>query len=237
MLMVLYMEHARPAPSNNAEYCDGAEASHGRERGASSFVDRALFEEFMRTRDRCRGALVALNGRVMIMNGTAGELLNPAERPRLWRVAKEAVAQGSPQISELCLSHGKSVTASLRPVVRDGRAIGVIVQFPVPVRGSSAAPRAVGKGLSREAAGWADLTRTERQVAQVVAGGLTNREAGRRVFMSPHTVDAHLRHIFRKLDINSRVELARIVGEQEPSLGRQDTEERGGLAVPWSLLG
>jgi DNA-binding CsgD family transcriptional regulator len=234
MFMVLYMEQARPAPSDNVGYFDGAEAPRP-EGAATSFVDRALFEEFMRTRDKCRGALVALNGRLMIMNASAGELLNPAERPRLWKVGKDAIAQGSPQIRELCLGHGKSVMASHRPVVRDGTAIGVIVQFSVP--DNSPAPLAVGEGVSRPPAGWADLTRTERQVAQVVATGLTNREAGRRVFMSPHTVDAHLRHIFRKLDINSRVELARIVGEQEAAARRQDTEERGGTGVQWSLLG
>ncbi len=177
---------------------------------------------------------VALNGRLMIMNATAGALLNPAERPRLWKVAKDAIGQGSPQIRELRLSHGKSVMASHRPVVKDGTAIGVIVQFSAP--GTSPAPRAISEGVSRDPAGWADLTRTERQVAQVVAGGLTNREAGRRVFMSPHTVDAHLRHIFRKLDINSRVELARIVGEQEPAPGRRDAAERGGAGVQWSRL-
>ena len=46
-----------------------------------------------------------------------------------------------------------------------------------------------------------------------MASGHTNREVGRELFMSPHTVDAHLRHIFRKLDVNSRVDLARLVGE------------------------
>jgi DNA-binding CsgD family transcriptional regulator len=35
-----------------------------------------------------------------------------------------------------------------------------------------------------------------------------------RLFLSPHTVDAHLRHIYRKLGIASRVELARMVTEQ-----------------------
>jgi DNA-binding CsgD family transcriptional regulator len=46
-----------------------------------------------------------------------------------------------------------------------------------------------------------------------VAEGLTNREIATRLFLSPHTVDAHLRHIFGKLDIGSRVELARMVAE------------------------
>jgi DNA-binding CsgD family transcriptional regulator len=47
---------------------------------------------------------------------------------------------------------------------------------------------------------------------------LTNREVAVRLFLSPHTIDAHLRHIFRKLDIDSRVELARIVAEHGEEL-------------------
>jgi DNA-binding CsgD family transcriptional regulator len=39
---------------------------------------------------------------------------------------------------------------------------------------------------------------------------LTNRQAAERLFMSPYTVDTHLRSIFRKLAVNSRVELTRI---------------------------
>ena len=61
--------------------------------------------------------------------------------------------------------------------------------------------------------GWSSLTESEHSVADLVAQGLTNREAATRLLLSPHTVDAHLRHIFRKLDIRSRVELARLVTE------------------------
>jgi DNA-binding CsgD family transcriptional regulator len=59
--------------------------------------------------------------------------------------------------------------------------------------------------------GWGSLTDTELATAELVAEGLTNREVGQQLFMSPHTVDAHLRHIFRKLHISSRIELTRIV--------------------------
>ena len=48
-------------------------------------------------------------------------------------------------------------------------------------------------------------------MTELVANGLTNREVATRLFLSPHTVDSHLRHIFRKLDINSRVDLVRLV--------------------------
>jgi len=45
-------------------------------------------------------------------------------------------------------------------------------------------------------------------VSVLVAEGLTNRDVGRRLYMSPHTVNTHLRHIFGKLSITSRAALA-----------------------------
>ncbi|MGW5135525.1 LuxR C-terminal-related transcriptional regulator [Streptomyces sp. NPDC004135] len=62
----------------------------------------------------------------------------------------------------------------------------------------------------RPATGWASLTDTERAVADLVAQGLTNRETADLMFLSPYTVNFHLRQIFRKLSITSRVELARM---------------------------
>jgi DNA-binding CsgD family transcriptional regulator len=63
----------------------------------------------------------------------------------------------------------------------------------------------------RPVEGWASLTPTERQVAENVAQGMTNRVVAERMRLSPHTIDVHLRHIFRKLNIKSRVALARVV--------------------------
>jgi DNA-binding CsgD family transcriptional regulator/tetratricopeptide (TPR) repeat protein len=63
----------------------------------------------------------------------------------------------------------------------------------------------------RPVCGWASLTDTECSVAGLVAEGLTNRQVAGRMFLSPHTIDFHLRQIFRKLDIGSRVELTRQV--------------------------
>lgn len=70
-----------------------------------------------------------------------------------------------------------------------------------------------GPRADRPAAGWLSLTTAERQVATIVAEGLTNAQVADRLFVSRHTVDFHLRKVFRKLDIRSRVELARLVLE------------------------
>ena len=66
----------------------------------------------------------------------------------------------------------------------------------------------------RPVQGWASLTDTELGIAELVAEGLTNRQAAERMFISAHTVAFHLRQIFRKLSIGSRVELARLTAER-----------------------
>jgi DNA-binding CsgD family transcriptional regulator len=45
-------------------------------------------------------------------------------------------------------------------------------------------------------------------VSELVAEGLTNREVARRLHISPHTVNTHLRHVFQKLAVSTRTELA-----------------------------
>jgi ketoreductase RED2 len=61
--------------------------------------------------------------------------------------------------------------------------------------------------------GWESLTPAEHRVAEAVAAGLTNAEVARRLFVSPYTVDYHLRQIFLKLGISSRVQLAALLGQ------------------------
>lgn len=53
-----------------------------------------------------------------------------------------------------------------------------------------------------------DLTPQELQIARLLAGGKTTREAAAAIFVSPKTVEYHLRHVYQKLEIHSREELA-----------------------------
>jgi ATP/maltotriose-dependent transcriptional regulator MalT len=69
----------------------------------------------------------------------------------------------------------------------------------------------------RPVEGWPSLTSTERRVSQLVAGGMTNSEAADAMSLSRFTVDFHLRQIFRKLRIRSRVDLTRRALEQDAS--------------------
>lgn len=60
----------------------------------------------------------------------------------------------------------------------------------------------------RPATGWDSLTPTELRIAALVAEGLSNPEIGTRLFISRRTVQTHVSHIFSKLGVSSRTELA-----------------------------
>jgi len=65
-----------------------------------------------------------------------------------------------------------------------------------------------GGGRKRPATGWASLTPAELEVVRLVSEGLRNDAIARRLFITPGTVKVHLSHIFAKLGITSRAELA-----------------------------
>ncbi|WP_121438025.1 helix-turn-helix transcriptional regulator [Actinomadura pelletieri] len=77
----------------------------------------------------------------------------------------------------------------------------------------------------RPASGWASLTGAEQRISGLVAQGLTNQKIADQLFISAHTVAFHLRQVFRKLDVRSRVELARQVLEHSDDLPRAHSKD------------
>ena len=84
-----------------------------------------------------------------------------------------------------------------------------MAEFVGEVAGGPGVKAEAGPGRTRRpATGWEALTDAERRVARLVAGGLANREVAECLFVSRYTVETHLKHVFAKLGVASRVELA-----------------------------
>ena len=104
----------------------------------------------------------------------------------------------------------------LRAADTDGT---VRYRLPAIVREHGAALRSRDSGADQEGAEyagrWRLLTPREREVAGLVAKGLTNREIAACLVLSKRTVDAHLEHILGKLGYNSRVQVAALASHEQ----------------------
>jgi DNA-binding CsgD family transcriptional regulator len=69
----------------------------------------------------------------------------------------------------------------------------------------------------RPRSGWDSLTPTEHSIADLVAEGLSNPQIGERLYISSRTVQTHLAHVFAKLDISARAQLAVEVTRRRPA--------------------
>ena len=66
-----------------------------------------------------------------------------------------------------------------------------------------------GRGeRKRPISGWASLTPAEREVVRFVSEGLANNDIATQLFVSPRTVQTHLTHVYTKLGLTSRMQLA-----------------------------
>ena len=105
--------------------------------------------------------------------------------------------------------------AQLRAAHEQFETIGMEA-FAERARGELAA---TGERVRKRAAETRDeLTPQERQIARLARDGLSNPEIGAQLFLSPRTVEWHLRKVFAKLGIRSRKDLARALPESEPQL-------------------
>jgi DNA-binding CsgD family transcriptional regulator len=169
-----------------------------------SVAERLALGRFLKKRRGAKGPFVLVTERRLIPNAAADRLVDPDDEAVL-REAADRLADRPQDATTIVLS-GRAVAVRAVPAA-DDEPPGIILELrPLDVDGDHARRRP-----DRTSCGWASLTDTERSVAHVVAEGLTNREAAERLFLSPHTVDFHLRSIYRKLGTNSRVHLTRLV--------------------------
>jgi DNA-binding CsgD family transcriptional regulator/tetratricopeptide (TPR) repeat protein len=168
-----------------------------------------------------------LNPRIVSFAAAASHVRGLLEQSRADLQEAVELFEGLPRRLELCAALedlGVHLIASDRGAAVDalGRTLALYTQIGATWDARRVRSRLRDLGVRRrlvatepETTGWAALTTSEVTVARLVAEGLTNREVAERLFLSPHTVSSHLRHVFGKLGINSRVELARLARDSE----------------------
>jgi transcriptional regulator of acetoin/glycerol metabolism/DNA-binding CsgD family transcriptional regulator len=173
----------------------------------TAIAERVMMRQFLRKRRGSKHPMVFANQRIVLANTAAEGLVKAEDEPLLRLEAEAMMATGSFGASEIVLTNGKRVAMRSEPIADGGAALGVVMHLDA------------GSDLrSRPLLGLGSLTDTERSVANLVAEGLTNRQIAERVFISRHTVDFHLRAIFRKVGVASRIELARhVIGQSATS--------------------
>jgi transcriptional regulator of acetoin/glycerol metabolism len=178
--------------------------------------DRALLEHFVRERRRARGPIVVVNEREMITNAAAARIIGQGDHSFLWQWAGESLAAHNSKVRDLDLS-SSTYAARCEPVHSGSELVGALIRFSRRTQ-DSVDDKSRASPSDRATFGWSSLRDSELGIARLVAEGLTNREVASRLFMSAHTVDFHLRQIYRKLGISSRVELTRrIVDSEHPA--------------------
>ena len=118
--------------------------------------------------------------------------------------ALAAAGEREPALERLAAAHRAARRLGARPLAAEAaRAVAALGESVAGRLGGRASAEADGAGLSRR----------ELEVVRLVAEGRTNREIANELYLSPRTVNMHVRSILRRLDCRSRVEAARRAGE------------------------
>ena len=151
------------------------------------------------------GCHAALSGRARL----AAQLLGAADTVRT-----EVGANVMPFLAPLLDQAGESAAAALG-VTR----FTAEYETGKSLDRDAASALALGEPVQAAAAGQAaaaPLGKREAEVARLVAGGLTNKQIGARLFISERTVDSHVRSILNKLGFNSRAQIAAWIAAPDP---------------------
>jgi DNA-binding CsgD family transcriptional regulator len=171
-------------------------------------ADRVLLQHFLQRRRGAKGPLVLVSAHRMVTNGAADHLVSPSDAAPLWEEALRSLSKAATR-SDFVLAGGATVTLECEPVFDGGLLVGAVVRL----RRTTDAGTDPDPHRPQPSPWRAGLTDTELSVTTLATEGLTNREIGERLFMSRHTVDSHLRSIYRKLGVNSRLALTRATAD------------------------
>jgi DNA-binding CsgD family transcriptional regulator len=153
---------------------------------------------------RCRAHLAAIDGDLLSARAACEQALSQHERlPMPFELGRTLLVKGMIERRARQKSEARDSLS---------QALGIFEGLGAPLWADKArrelskiAPRAPVDGL----------TETERRIAALVAQGRTNREVASALFVTENTVQTHIRHIFQKLGVRSRTELAaRVVRAQ-----------------------
>jgi DNA-binding NarL/FixJ family response regulator len=147
-----------------------------------------------------------------VLAGSEGQL---ARSVRLWGAAEALLEVIGTSLSPLERDYYEPYLAAVRTqldegawdaALRDGRAMNLEVALDYALRKEQPASRRSERAFASETPG--QLTRREKEVAGLVAQGLTNRQIASEFMVSERTIDNHVANILKKLGLRSRAEVA-----------------------------
>ncbi|MGD9960512.1 AAA family ATPase [Nocardioides sp.] len=170
---------------------------------AADFLTRATLKGQPWALARAHRACAQLSGD---QDGFARALAHHADTRDSFEQARTELAQGS------ALRRSRQRRAA-RPVLLAAYERFGSLGAPEWAEQAAAELEATGETVRRRGADARDsLTPQESQIARLLAAGQTTRQAAAALFLSPKTVEYHLRHVYLKLGISSRAELAKAMG-------------------------
>jgi ATP/maltotriose-dependent transcriptional regulator MalT len=156
--------------------------------------------------------------RALLSTGVAAEELYGEAIERLGRTPLR------PELARAHLLYGEWLRRENRPVnareqLRTAHEMFVTIGMEAFAERARKELQASGERVRKRTAETSEpLTAQEWQIARLASDGLSNPEIGARLFLSPRTVEWHLRKVFTKLGIRSRRELAKALAGSEPTL-------------------
>ena len=150
----------------------------------------------------CTGLLDHDAARLLAPRSVTATPAGRCSAPRRWRLPpRDFVGTQDRDQARAAFTRAMEIYASLGAVTDVAR-----LQARFRAHGIRRGPRAKHR---QARTGWDSLTPTETKIAALVEGGLSNPEIAARLFLSRRTVATHVSHILKKLDVHSRIDIAR----------------------------